>query len=269
MLPLTQITAIIPTLNNQAGLRQLLTELSVAEIPVVVVNNNRLQMTDDGLPKNKITIIETPKNLGFAGAVNLGAKDAKTEWLLILNDDVKGLTRQSVNPSASSGLSQLIRQAVDHDWVAISPVLVNPEGKIENIGYQVLPVGKVKLNFDKTKNTDQDLDGLTAACLLIKTKVFKQLKGFDESFFAYLEDVDLFLRLKGDGYNFGIDIKTEVIHRHQTTSQTLKKNFKQKQDLINWWRIVFKHPRRFIFQPQILGMLVERGRNASGYLKAH
>jgi len=35
---------------------------------------------------------------------------------------------------------------------------------------------------------------LTAACLLVKTEVFKKLGGFDESFFVYLEDVDFFLR---------------------------------------------------------------------------
>lgn len=261
MLPLTQITAIIPTLNNQAGLHQLLTELSVAEIPVVVVNNDRLQMTDDGLPKNKITVIETPKNLGFAGAVNLGVKQVTTKWLLILNDDVEGLTSEKVN--------RLISQSVNQRWSAATPVLVNPEGKIENIGYQVLPVGKVKLNFNITKCSDQNLDGLTAACLLIKRNEFEQLGGFDEKFFAYLEDVDLFLRLKQQMFHFGVDTSTRIIHRHLTTSKTMPNKFKAKQDVKNWWRIIAKHPRRFIFQPQILGMLLERGRNVSGYLKAN
>jgi O-antigen biosynthesis protein len=273
--PTYQVTAIIPTLNNQVGLELILAELITAGIPVVVVNNgNQLPLQFGGQAvtsdqfKN-IKILKPEKNMGFAGAVNFGAQTAKTEWLLILNDDVEGITSQLVNPSASSGLSQLISQAVKKQWVATSPIVVDPEGNIENIGYRVLSIGKVELNFETKKNSSADLDGLTAACLLIKREVFEKMSGFDARFFAYLEDVDLFLNLKKEGYHFGVATEIKVTHRHLTTSMQMKKGFKQRQDLINWWRIVIKHPKKFIFQPQIIGMLLERGRNVSGYLKAH
>lgn len=236
-----QVTAIIPTLHNQSGLKRLMNELDLIHIPAVVINNQ-----------------ET--NLGFAKAVNAGAKRAKTEWLLILNDDVEGISYQSIQ--------RLIDQAINNNWVAVTPKLINPKGEIENIGYRVLPVGKVALNFDASNNTDRELDGLTAACLLINRQVFEKLHGFDESFFAYLEDVDLFLRLKTAGYHFGVVPEVQVIHDHMATSKTMG-NFKARQDLVNWWRMVVKHPKKFILSPTLPSMLIERGRNVSGWIKAN
>jgi GT2 family glycosyltransferase len=99
--------------------------------------------------------------------------------------------------------------------------------------------------------------------------MFKKLGGFDEKFFAYLEDVDFFLRLSASrriaqDKSFGIAYDIEVLHNHMTTSVTMG-NFKARQDMINWWRLYFKHPEKFRFN---LGFIIERLRNVSGYIKA-
>jgi len=236
------MTAIIPTLNNPQGLTKLKQELDQAKIPTIIVDNSK-------------------HNRGFAVAVNWGAKQAQTEWLLILNDDVEGVTKEAIK--------QLSETAIKNKWSAISPILTNPNGEVENIGYTVLPIGKVRLNFDKTKVSDKDLDGLTAACLLIKRETFRKMGGFDESFFAYLEDVDLFLHLKQAGFHFGLDTRMAVVHHHMSTTRKIK-GFKEKRDLINWWRIIFKHRKRFCLSPTTLPlMLIERGKNLSGWLKTY
>jgi hypothetical protein len=74
--------------------------------------------------------------------------------------------------------------------------------------------------------------------------------------------VDFFLRMKN--YKFGIAYDVEVLHNHMTTSKTMG-NFKARQDMINWWRLFFKHPEKFKFNIQFL---IERLRNISGYIKA-
>ncbi len=227
----TNLTVVIPTLNNFRGLDYLFTYFKDKPYKVVVVDNSK-------------------KNLGFAGGVNKGAKNVKTKWLLILNDDIEFLNEATIN--------QLIETAEKKKIDALSPILRNPDGKVENYGYKVLNYGKVEL-----VNNILAADGLTAACLLIKTKVFKTLKGFDESFFAYLEDVDFFLRFKKAGYKMGLaDI--EVRHNHMTTTATMG-NFKAKQDMVNWWRLYFKHKEKFKFDWKFI---VERLRNVSGFIKA-
>lgn len=255
------VTAIIPTLINQAGLKHLLFELNQAGLPAIVIMNQAKTSPEvSEVNSSGVVWLRAPNNLGFAAAINLGAKQARTKWLLILNDDVEGISRTAIER-----ISELAHK---NGWAAVSPVLVKPNRAIENIGYKVLPIGRVELNFDKEKNSDKDLDGLTAACLLIKREIFEKLSGFDEKFFAYLEDVDLFLRLKEKSYYFGVVTDTEVVHQHLTTSKQMG-SFKSKQDLINWWRIVFKHPTKFILSPALFKMFVERGRNLSGWVKAY
>lgn len=231
------LSVIIPTLNNVKGLKNLLSYFKNKPYKVIVIDNKK-------------------KNLGFAGGVNKGAKDIKTKWLLVLNDDIKFYDDVSID--------RLIEFAEKKKLTALSPILVNPRGQIENLGYKVLPYGKVELVKSVQSVKSANLDGLTAACLLIRTDVFKKLKGFDESFFAYLEDVDFFLRFKKAGYKMAISDNIKVLHNHMTTSKTMG-NFKARQDMINWWRLYFKHKDRFKFNFQFIA---ERLKNISGFLKA-
>jgi GT2 family glycosyltransferase len=236
------ITAIIPTLSNTSGLKYLLNELEEANIPSVVIDNNLQE-----------------RNLYFAAAVNLGAKQANTEWLLVANDDIEGVTKYKI--------ASLIQVAEKNNWIAVSPILRSPQGNIENIGYRVLPIGRVELNFSPIRNSNKDLDGLTAACLLIKRKVFNMIGGFDESFVAYLEDVDIFLRLKKRRYEFGVATNVEVIHNHMVTSSKLR-GFKEKRDFINWIKIILKNWDISTLQIYGAGIIVERFRNLYGYIKS-
>lgn len=241
------LSIVIPTLNNVRGLKYLLNYFKDKPYKVIVIDNKK-------------------KNLGFAGGINKGAKNVKTKWTLILNDDVKFFNDVSIN--------QLIEFAEKKNFDAVSPILVNPNGEAENYGYKLLPIGRIELvkedprskfqETNKSKILNTNIDGLTAACLLVKTKVFKELKGFDESFFAYLEDVDFFLRFKKAEYKMAIANNIKVLHNHMTTTKTMG-NFKARQDMVNWWRLYFKHKEKFQFNVMFI---LERLRNISGFLKA-
>ncbi len=238
------LSVIIPTLNNVKGLKYLLNYFKNKPYIVVVIDNKK-------------------KNLGFAEGVNKGAKNIKTKWVLILNDDIEFFDDVSIN--------RLIELAEKKKLDAASPILVNPNGEVENYGYRLLPIGKIELvkEFSIFNFQFSNIDGLTAACLLVKTSVFKRLKGFDESFFAYLEDVDFFLRLSASrriaqNKSFGIAYDVKVLHNHMTTSKTMG-NFKARQDMINWWRLYFKHKDRFKWN---IAFVIERLRNFSGFVKA-
>ncbi|MEK7633698.1 MAG: glycosyltransferase [Patescibacteria group bacterium] len=244
------LSVIIPTLNNVKGLKYLLNYFKDKPYKIVVVDNKK-------------------KNLGFAGGVNKGAKKIRTKWMLILNDDIEFYEDVSIN--------RLIEFAEEKKLDAVSPILVNPNGEVENYGYKVLPYGKIKLVKSVGSVESANLNGLTAACLLVKTKVFRKLKGFDKSFFAYLEDVDFFLRLSASrriaqdksfdsahqNKSFGIAYDVKVLHNHMMTTRTMG-NFKARQDMINWWRLYFKHKDRFKFNFQFIA---ERLKNISGFLK--
>ena len=250
----TKVTTIIPTLSNQNGLKYLVDFLTNTSL--VIVDNQPTTTKKKFCQGKLVTYLPQDQNLGFAAAINLGAKYVQTPWILILNDDIEFLAKDT--------LEKLIKTAQRNNWSAVSPVLQKPSGETENLGYTVLPQGKVKLNYDPGL---KNLDGITAACLLIKADVFNSLGGFDERFFAYLEDVDLFMRMKKAGFAFGIAQDIRVIHNHMTTSGKMG-NFKQKMDLRNWWLVIIKNWDKKTILQNLGPILLERLRNFSGYLKA-
>ncbi|MCX7881500.1 MAG: glycosyltransferase [Patescibacteria group bacterium] len=260
---MSKVSVIIPTFNNINGLSYLLNYFKDKPYQVIVVDNGKITQNLRLKAKQFIFLVQE-KNLGFAKGINLGAKYANGEWMLILNDDIEFKIQNSKikNQNEKNPIEFLVEYAEKNNLDAVTPILRNPDGTIENLGYKVLPYGRIKLVKEFASFRVNDLDGITAACLLIKTEVFKKLGGFDESFFAYLEDIDFFLRFKKAGFRFGI-APIEVLHRHMTTSKTMG-SFKARQDMINWWRLYFKHPDKFKFNLQFL---LERARNLSGYLK--
>ncbi len=272
------LSIIIPTLSNTKGLKKLLLYLNRFPYQIIVVDNQPNEEKKQLIKnlKNRLFVyLPQEKNQGFAKAINLGVEKARGEWLLFLNDDINfEIKNPKMTPSGlksqnskvkifSNPFLEMIRFAKKNNLIAVSPILINPDGSVENFGYQVLPYGKINL-VKQLGLKIESLDGLTAACLLMKKSVFEKLGGFDERFFAYLEDVDLFLTLKEKGYRFGLHQDFFVLHEHMKTGKTLGW-FKNWLDFKNWILLILKHPKKFRFDYHLF---LERLRNLSGLIKA-
>ena len=250
------IVVIIPTYNNDEGLEYLLRLLSSWKVKVIVMDNRPSSTKKEWAEKYKVSYYAQQKNLGFAQVVNKAASLVNTDWLLILNDDVIF--------SPENPLHDYLAMTTKKDWVAASPILKKLDGTIENAGYRLLRHGKVELNLDFH---NQDIDGLSGTCLLIRTEIFQKLSGFDESMFAYLEDVEFFIRMKYLKFHFGV-LPYEVTHGGMVTSYSIN-HLKPKMDLRNWIKIINKHRKDKRFAKSFLPLLFERARNLSGLIKAY
>ncbi len=261
-----KISIIVSTYTNINGFKYLLKYFENKGYEVIFVDN----MPDKDKPylvhkvrkvyknhRGEVMYLPQKKNLGFAAAINHAMRYVKTPWILILNDDVEF-------DKVDGPIEKLVKYAKRNKLAAAAPLLQNSDGSIENYGYRILPYGRIELVRKDDKSGG--IDGLTAACLLVDTKMFRKLKGFDEKFFAYLEDVDLFLRLKKmtSTVNFNVAEEVVVYHHHMKTSDRMG-TLKSRLNMINWWRVFFKHPDKIKFS---LKFLVERIRNVNGYLKA-
>ncbi len=235
------------------------------ESRVVLVNNLKASLHDtiDVSSYNlKIVVVDQGRNTGYAKAANDGAKSARDLWapeyLVFLNDDLRFTTEW---------LSDCIDSIEKKKWFATTPLLKKPDGTIENVGYKVLPEGKV-LELQATGNGLQEsIDGLTGAALVINARDFFLMKGFDERFFAYLEDVDLFLRAKKNGKKFGTTVSSFVVHQGQGTSSNMKV-MKAWLDVKNWYLLIYKHWKREDYLKHEVDIATERLRNISGLLKS-
>ena len=144
------------------------------DFEIILVDNasgdNSLEFLEKEF-EGKIKIIPSLVNLGFGGGNNLGAKEAKGEFLLFLNSDT--LVKEDIFKSALD----IFRQ--DEKIGLISPLLMTEEGLEQKDAYGPWPNLK-NLIFKRTNNYP---DWLSGCALFIRKSLFEELKGFDENFF--------------------------------------------------------------------------------------
>ena len=140
---MTQITAIIPNYNNTKGLLYVLEYLKKRKIKTIVVDNKptdekktkildashlgRTYQNDTVSvlhPYSSFLYLPQEKNLGFAKAVNLASKQVGTEWMLILNDDIKFNDPETIE--------KLYKFVIDNGLMAATPIFVRADGALEN-----------------------------------------------------------------------------------------------------------------------------------------
>ncbi len=152
------------------------------DVRLVVVDNG-----SDDVPPD-VDVLKPGRNTGFAGGCNLGAAALDTEYLALVNSDCV---------VAPDTLAQLVAEAARP---GVGPVMASirlPDGRLNSGGNPVHLIGLSwagGLHTTETRTAPYDVTGASGACLLVATTVWKQLGGFDEEYFAYLEDSELSLR---------------------------------------------------------------------------
>lgn len=207
---------IIPIFNQKKYTQKCLESIflvgSKYNFEIIVVDNASTDDTGEYLKSlgNKVVVIHNDKNLGFAKACNQGAKMARGEYLLFLNNDTV------VTPN---WLNILIDELDSREDIAIvGPKLLYPNDTIQQAGV-VFKKNKQPYHIyngekkDKPyANKKRKFQCLTAACFLIRSDVFKAANGFDEVYLNGYEDVDFCLRVGELG--FGILYCPESVVYH-------------------------------------------------------
>jgi hypothetical protein len=167
---------------------------------IIVVNNDKQEKLLDIREKYpEVKILNQAVNIGYGRGVNLGAKEASGEILLLLNPDTELL----------SNLEFVIRVFFQNREIgALSPRLIDKSGKTQEwIAGKEINLSSTLLN-NLGLNTNQkiwespkqeEVDWVSGAALFIRRDIFEMAGGFDEKIFMYFEDVDLCLRLRDFG----------------------------------------------------------------------
>ncbi len=167
---------------------------------LVLVDNGSTDGTGELLAgmEPEASVIRNGENLGFARANNLGARAAKGEFLLFLNNDTL---------PHSGWLEAMIDEADSDPRVGVvgAKLLYPDDQRIQHAGIEMIDgtpdhVFRNAGAADPGVNEARDLDMVTGACLLIRRDLFERLGGFDEGYVNGVEDVDLCLRARDLGY---------------------------------------------------------------------
>jgi len=193
--------------------------------------------------EKRITLINSPKNIGFGAGNNLAFKKAKGEYLFIHNPDI------TVAPDS---LQKLVNYLRKHDEIGLlGPKLVYSNGDVQDscrrfMKFTDLIIKRTPLkNFNPWKarlqrylmqdfdhDKTQEVDLITGAAMIGRTDfIWKALKGFDEKYFLFMEDFDLCQRVWEAGKKVVYYPEVEVLHYHKrlsgggTVGQFFKKTF--------------------------------------------
>ncbi len=209
------VSIIIVNYNGKKYLEKCLKSLERIDYDnyeIILVDNNS---TDDSIEfvKNtypSIIIIKLEKNYGFAEPNNIGAKNAKGNFLLFLNNDTE------VTPNF---VTELVNAAKTDKQIAIcQSLLLKPNGEIDSSGDFLDTLGRAYSSKIKPKSIKEILSA-RGASLLVKREIFENLGGFDKEYFASFEDVDLGWRCWIAGYKVIVVPSSIVYH---SGGQTIK-----------------------------------------------
>ena len=139
-----------------------------------------------------VKIIRLDKNKGFAGGANVALNEAidnNITNLMLLSQDVL-----LENDSAQ----KLMTQLNDSGGIVFPTMMNRNDNTVFSKGGKISKLsGSIKL---ATKDATKNIDWADGSCLIFTSDLFKSVKGLNEKFFMYFEDVDFCLQAKSKGF---------------------------------------------------------------------
>ncbi len=211
------VTVVMLNWNGEKWLEKCLPSLMAVDYPateIIVVNNGSTDDSADFLKIRypKIRVVELAKNIGYAGANNVGAKAAKGKYILFLNNDTK----------LTPGFLTFLVDDLERDPTigAVQPQmrsLIYPE-RMDSVGSYFTNTGFL-YHFGYMKPYDNPIYQkkrymytLKGSCFLMRKKEYMDLGGLDEDFVCYVEETDLCHRIWLSGKKVMYEPKSVMYH---------------------------------------------------------
>ena len=199
-------------LQSIAGLR------GPATVEVLIYDNASTDQTPALLARvDGATVIRSGENVGFVGAVNELARQARGRALLLLNNDAE------VHPGALAAAFATLHAS--DDTAAVGGRVVLLDGTLQEAGSIVWRDGSCS-GYGRGEDPDagpyrfrRDVDFCSGVFLMIRADCWRRLGGLDDAFApAYYEEVDFCLRAKEAGWRVVYEPAAVVRHYESATA---------------------------------------------------
>lgn len=261
-----KIAVVILNWNGKKLLEQFLPSVieHSKEATIYVADN---ASTDDSVDFVKSTysnikIIQNRENGGYAKGYNDALKNLTEDILCLLNSDVE-VSKNWLLP------------VIDVFKTKINTAIIQPKildfrrknffeyagaagGFIDKYGYPYCR-GRIFNNIEEDLGQYDDTSEIfwaSGACLFIRNKVFKQVHGLDELFFAHMEEIDMCWRAKNLGYSIKHVSQSKVFHVGGSTLNKLN----PKKTFLNFRNSLFmltKNAKGSLFLIVLIRMLLD------------
>lgn len=207
-----RLSAVVVHWRNEGHLRELLVAWpDDPRCEILVVDNS------GGLRElpSPARLLVPARNLGFAGGVNHGARQARGEWVLLLNPDVR---------PESGAVESFLESLEELDPDGLVPKLVGDDGHPQT-RWQLRPLPSPAALLLQTffvasvqgPRSEPERGAVipqpAGAAIAIRRRILEQIGGLDEGYYpAWFEDVDLALRLHRAGYKLLYESRSRFRH---------------------------------------------------------
>lgn len=220
---MTKLAIVILNYNGKEFLEHYLSsvkEYLEAETELILVDNASTDGSAAWLIENHpdIRLISLEKNFGYAGGYNRALEEIQAEYYLLLNSDVE-VTQDWTKP--------LLERMESHPKIAALQPKIKAYEDIRRFEYAGASGGlmdkwgypfcrgrifdEIELDLGQYDDAKQ-IFWATGAAFMIRAELFHQAGGFDDRFFAHMEEIDLCWRLQHMGYEIWVEPKSEVFH---------------------------------------------------------
>ncbi|MCU0610633.1 MAG: glycosyltransferase family 2 protein [Candidatus Eisenbacteria bacterium] len=216
------IDVIIPSWDGRPLLQDCLRALAaqtLAPEEVIVVDNGSSDGTEDWLRATwpSVRLIRLEVNQGFAGAVQEGVESTASELVAILNNDAR--PHQAWLEASAAVFEE---KAVG----ACASVILVPGGTVESAGLAMSIWGVGRRHMEGARPDDLprepfEVFGASGGAAVFRREALIAAGGFDRSFFAQDEDIDLAFRVRNAGFICVVQPRAVVVH---LGGQTLRRS---------------------------------------------
>ncbi len=282
------VALVIVNYNTREDLRKCLESVhkELAGINVVVVDNG----STDGSRKmvkeefSRVRLVENPGNPGYASACNRGIRETVETYIFILNSDVEFppqdlVYREEDGGKLQGGLEDVLGYMDRNpDVGALGPLVLNSDGStqmscrrfpsmLENVMHGFLgdiwpgnPFTRSYQMKDACRDEPREVDWVSGAAMLLRREAAERVGGFDETYFMYVEDVDLCWRLREAGYRVVYNPAFRLIHHIGRTSsqQSVRMLYHHHRSMFFFFRRRYRGWRGMLLLPVVLTGLAIR-----------
>ena len=266
-----RLSAVVVNYNARRHLLECVRSLRAEGVDEIVVVDN--DSSDGSLAAvaaldPEVACVPTGGNLGFGAAANRGLAVARGEYAAVLNPDVV----------VESGTMKALAAALDDDpgLGAVAPRVDNPDGTLypsvrsfptlgDAVGHAFLgfvaPGNRFTRRYrmlDWDHAGRRDVDWVSGTCVLLRRAALGDLARFDESYFMYVEDVDLCWRLWQAGWRVGYEPTGRVVHTVGASSELApyRMILAHHRSLLRFSARTARGPRRLLLPVVAAGLAV-------------
>ncbi len=244
-------------------------------LPTLIMHSNTFPIyigdnasTDDSIEFIKtnfpqIHLIELNTNNGYSKGYNLLLKEIKADYVALINSDIE------VTPN---WLAPLIAELESNERIAaVQPKIKSYKNKeyfeyagaaggfIDKYGYPFCR-GRIFNTLEKDKGQYDDsieVKWASGACFLVRKSSFDLVGGFDDDFFAHMEEIDLCWRFANDGFISKYTSNSTVYHVGGGTL-AYENPFKTYLNFRNGLYLLFKNlPKQPLFKNVLMRVLLD------------